>query len=127
MEKTIVKDSRIFGLLVLYDMHTDYYIKVLDGITDESAKNRLDTKANHIAWLAGSMLQERFELANCFGNEMQQTHHDVFKNHQGIKDGESYPKLEDFKRDWKKISPVLRDILANLPPEKWIVFLKWRV
>lgn len=117
--KTInVNDSRLYGLLALYDMHTDFYPKVLDGISNESAHERLDTKANHMAWLAGSMLQERFELAGWLGTKMEPAHQELFRDHQGIKDGENYPPLGDFVSDWKRISPVLRDILVNLPAEK---------
>ena len=118
MKAINVNDSRLYGLSALYDMHTDFYPKVLDGITDEAAHNRLDTKANHMAWLAGSMLQERFELANWFGTKMEQQHHDFFRDHQGIKDGVQYPPLQDFVADWKRISPVLRDILEHLSKEK---------
>ena len=113
-----VNDSRIYGLLALYDMHTDFYPKVLDGISQESAHNRLETKANHMAWLAGSMLQERFELANWFGAKMQSKHHDLFRDHQGIKDGYQYPALQDFVDDWNRISPVLREILEKISTEK---------
>jgi len=119
MEKTInVKDSRMYGLVALYDMHTDFYAKVLDGISEADAQNRLGTSANHIAWLAGSMLQERFELAGWFGTKMEQRHDELFRNRQGIKDGQEYPPLADFVADWKRITPILRDILVNLSAEK---------
>jgi hypothetical protein len=79
MENKIeVQDSRLYGLMALYDMHSDFYEKVLEGISDASALNRLNTKANHIAWLAGSMLQERFELARWLGTKLQQKHHKLF-------------------------------------------------
>lgn len=117
--KTInVKDSRVYGLMALYDMHTNFYVKVLDGIPDDAAQSRLNTKANHMAWLAGSMLQERFELANWFGTQMEQRHHELFRDHQRIKDGVQYPPLADFVADWKRISPILREILLNLSVEK---------
>lgn len=119
MEKTLhVKDSRLYGLVVLYEMHTGFYTKVLDGIPDDAAQNRLGTKANHIAWLAGSMLQERFELAGWFGVKLQQKNHELFSDHKGIQDGVTYPPLEEFKEDWKKISPVLHDILLNATTAK---------
>ncbi len=118
METINVKDSRVYGLLALYDLHTDFYVKVLEGISDEAAHARLNTQANHMAWLAGSMLQERFELTNWFGEKAEQKHHAVFRDHQGIRDGEQYPPLADFIQDWKRISPRLRDVIANLPAEK---------
>jgi hypothetical protein len=119
MEKTInVNDGRLYGFVALYDMHTDFYPKVLEGISGDAANNRLETNANHMAWLAGSMLQERFELAGWFGTKMEQKHHELFRDHQGIKDGQDYPPLADFIEDWKRISPVLRDIITNLSAPK---------
>ena len=119
MEDAIrVTDSRLYGLIALFDMHTDFYVKVLDGISDDAANSRLDTQANHIAWLAGSMLQERFELADWLGTSIKHQHHEWFRDHQGIKDGQKYPPLADFVEDWKRISPVLRKILLNLSSEK---------
>ena len=63
-------------------------------------------------------LQERFELASWFGTKLQQKHHKLFENHQGINDGFKYPSLGDFTEDWIKISPILRDIFAQLTTEK---------
>jgi len=116
--KVEVKDSRIYGLVVLYDMHTDFFIKVLDGISNASAQSRLDTKANHINWLAGSLVQERYVLASLFTEEIQQTHHELFKEHKGIQDGVSYPPLADYKADWETISPILRKAIVNLEEKK---------
>ncbi|RZJ64430.1 MAG: DinB family protein [Flavobacterium sp.] len=116
--KINVNDNRLLGLITLFDLHTDFYDRVLDGIPDEAAQNRLGTKANHIAWLAGSLLQERCELVNWFGGDFHQKHRELFDNHKGIQDGLDYPSLEDFKRDWKKVSPILRDILSALTTEK---------
>lgn len=106
--------SKMYSLVVLYDMHTDYFVKVLDGVSDEDALKRLDSKANHIAWIAGSMLQERFELYNLCGGKEKPASDDLFKNHQGIKDGADYPSLMDYKADWKKISPLLREKLLAI-------------
>lgn len=110
----LVRDSRIYGLVVLYDMHTDFLKRALDGITDGAAQSRLDTQANHITWLTGSLVQQRFEFSNCFGSEMQQTSHELFSNNQGIKDYFEYPPLADFILDWNRISPVMRERIVDL-------------
>lgn len=117
-KQAIANDTRIIGLLTLFDMHTDFYDRVLDGIPNDAAQNRLGTRANHIAWLAGSLLQERCELVNWLGGDFKQKHDTLFENHKGIQDGVSYPAPEDFKQDWKKVSPVLREALVNVTPEK---------
>jgi hypothetical protein len=115
---TATKSARTLGIIPLYDMHSDYFIKVLDGISDEDALKRLDTKANHIAWLAGSLVQERFELAGLMGINDHQAAVDLFKNHQGIRDGIDYPSLTDYKADWRRISPLLREKLIAISDEE---------
>src|SRR5690349_7953275 len=109
MQQISVKDQRMFSLVVLYDMHTTYFRNALDGFSDEDAHKRLDTKANHVAWLAGSLVQQRYEIANQLGAEGQQRANDHFKDNQGIRDGVTYPALEQFREDWNTISPKLRE------------------
>lgn len=54
--------TRTQGLLALFDLQTPFLAKALEGISDDDAYKRLDTKANHIAWLAGSLVQQRFSM-----------------------------------------------------------------
>jgi hypothetical protein len=114
METTTTTDSRLSSFLVLFDWHTDFFISALDGISDTDAQNRLDTKANHMAWLAGSLVQQRYELANVLSGENQKQQADeLFTDNKGIQDGVAYPPLEQFKADWKKITPVAREAFIN--------------
>jgi len=110
--------NQMFSLLVLYDMHTTFFSSALDGIKDEDAHQRLNTKANHIAWLTGSLVEQRYEIANMLGVDIKQSAHDLFKDNKGIQDGITYPPLESFKKDWKGISPDLRDAFMKLTDEK---------
>lgn len=110
--------NRIYGFMVLYDMHTTFYHNVLEGISDADALQRLETKANHVAWLAGSLLQERFDLANLLGISLKASSNELFKNHQGIKDGAAYPKLSECRTEWEVISPLLREKLLAVTEEE---------
>ncbi len=110
--------NRMFSLIVLYDMHTKFFSSALDSISDKDAHNRLNTKANHIAWLTGSIIQERFETAKAFGSDSRQAAHELFKDNKGIQDNITYPSLTEFKKDWETISPTLRDRLVNVKDEK---------
>lgn len=118
MDAKDVKDSRMFSLLILYDMHTDYFNRALVDIPDDEAQNRLGTKANHIAWIAGSLVQVRYEMAALFGKQLHQTNHALFDGFKGIQDDLTYPPLAEFKADWDKISPVLRAIYTDLSAAK---------
>jgi hypothetical protein len=112
------KSSRIQPLLFLYDMHTNLFPNALDGISDKDAHNRLDTKANHVAWLAGSLVQQRAENAAMLGAQIKQAADDLFKDFKGIQDNTTYPPLSSFIADCKKVSPVFRDALLNVSDEK---------
>lgn len=114
--KTI--SSRIQPLLFLYDTHTDLFKNVIEGISGENAHNRLNTKANHVAWLTGSLVYQRFDLANLLGADHKQKSYELFKDYKGVQDNIEYPSLNSFKEDWDVISPVLRNLLENVSDEK---------
>ena len=110
--------NRIFSLVVLYDMHTTFFFSALDGISDNDAHNRLNTKANHIAWLTGSLVQQRHEIARSLGADRKQAAHELFKDNKGIQDNLTYPSLAEFRKDWENITPVLKEALVNVSDEK---------
>lgn len=112
------KSNRLYAFLILFDMHTKFFKSALDGISDEDAGKRMDTKANHIAWLAGSLVQQRFDLATLLGDEQKSAADDLFKNNKGIQDDTVYPSLDTYRKDWEKISPILRDLLMNSSEEQ---------
>ncbi len=116
--ETKTQSKRMQSLLILYDMQTDFFKNVLDGIDDKDAHNRLNTKANHIAWLTGSLVAQRYELANYTIHNMQQTAHELFKDNKGIQDGITYPSLTMFKKDWEIISPRTRNAFIEFTDEK---------
>ena len=118
MQVGSVNDQRMFSLVVLYDMHTTFFKNVLDGISDKDAHQRLDTKANHVAWLTGSLVEQRYELAGMLGVSKMSSANDLFKDNQGIKDGVTYPSLDTFRKDWDAITPELRAALCEVTTEK---------
>ena len=109
---------RMHSLIVLYDMHTKFFFSALEGISDKDAHNRLNTKANHIAWLTGSLVQQRYDMANGLGGDYQHTTGELFKDNKGIQDGITYPSLDEFKKDWNVISPLFRELLMKVSDEK---------
>jgi len=117
MENTKI-NARIKPLLFLYDIHTGLFPNVIVDITEEHAHNRLNTKANHTAWLAGSLVQQRFEMENLLGSDKKQAANELFKDYKGIQDNITYPLLKTYKDDWEKISHVLKNLLENVTDEK---------
>lgn len=116
--KTKPVSDRMYSLLVMYDLHTDFFARALDGISDADSHQRLNTKANHIAWLTGSLVQQRYEMANSLGGDYRHNAEELFKENKGIQDGVSYPPIDEFKKDWNVISPLFRELLMKVTDEK---------
>ena len=110
--------TSINTLISIYDWHTKLFKNVIDSITDTDAQNRLHTKANHIAWIAGSIVNGRYEMAKFFGIDLQQTSHELFKDNIGIQENVSYPSLDEYRKDWEKINQVLKEALENAKDDK---------
>ena len=110
--------NSIHTLVNMYDWHTKLFINVIDSIADKDTQNRLNTKANHIAWIAGSIVHGRFDLGKYLGLDLKQTSDELFKDYKGIQENVTYPSLDEYRNDWNKISDVLKDALANVSEEK---------
>jgi len=116
--KTAPASSRMYGIIVLYEMQTDFLVRALDGIDQKDAQKRLDTKANHIAWITGSVVHSRYFLAKSFGIDLPSITDELFADNKGIVDDATYPLLEDFIKDWAAISPKLQEALTQATDEK---------
>lgn len=116
--QSITESSRMYSLVILFDMHTTYFTNVLNGISDNDTHNRLNTKANHIAWLTGSMTEQRYEVANVLGLKKEQAAHNLFKDGKSIQDDVTYPTLAEYKKSWEIITTDLRNALLNVTDDK---------
>ena len=81
----------MIGLLKLFDYQTGFFPKALDGISEDDMHNRLQTQANHMAWLAGALVQQRFNMAKEVGSTLKQTGEELFKDFKGIQSNVRYP------------------------------------
>ena len=116
--ETKTHSTRMQSLVILYDMQTTFFKNVLEDIDDKDAHNRLNTKANHVAWLTGSLVEMRYGIAKDTGIDMQQAANDLFKEGKAIQDDITYPSLANFKKDWDTISPITRKALIEVTDEK---------
>jgi hypothetical protein len=118
MKSGVTKGESVYTLLVLYDLHTRLFNNVIDGIGDNDAHNRFQTRANHMAWIAGSLIYERYDLASAVGVDTQSLYPSatgiLFSERQGIIDDVVYPSMTAYSKDWNMISPVLRLAMTRL-------------
>lgn len=110
--------TRTEGLVTLFDYHTSFFAKVLDGISKEDMHNRLQTAANHPAWLAGSLVHQRFMMTREKSTGLKQSNEELFKNNKGIQEGINYPGNAEYVGDWYMITPVAREALITIDDKK---------
>lgn len=108
----------------LYEYHSKLFRNALDGISDKDAQNRLGTKANHVAWIAGSLIYQRQVLANAIGLSVTQRAEGLFKaengqGFKGIQDDVQYPALAEYLQDWDTISSALQQGLTQMSDAEW--------
>ena len=70
---TKIESYRMLSIINMYDMHTKFLYNAIEGINDIDASNRLGTKANNMAWLVGSMVQARYEVAQKLDGPLLET------------------------------------------------------
>jgi hypothetical protein len=115
---TKTASSRTEGLIALFDIQTDFLARALEGITEDEMHNRLGTKANHMAWIAGALVAQRYTMVSETHPEMKQATGELFENFKGIQDGVKYPAPEEYIKDWEKVSPAAREALMSLDDAK---------
>ena len=112
MEKPVAKALAI--VIPGYRMHSQMFNNMLDGIRQEDAQIRLEGKTNHFAWMAGNLVNCRYWLANILGIPEKDPHDDLFKDAKALDLTTQYPTLEELKKEWHKISPVLYQRLLSI-------------
>ncbi|MBA4166889.1 MAG: DinB family protein [Chitinophagaceae bacterium] len=116
--ETRTASSRTEGLLTLFDMQTKFFSRAIDGIAEQDTYNRLNTQANHIAWLTGALVHQRYLMTSDTNPDLKQTGGELFKDNKGIQDDTKYPTITEYLKDWEKISPLARQVLAGMDDQK---------
>jgi hypothetical protein len=115
---TKTSSTRTEGLVALFDMQTDFLSRAIEGISNEDMYNRLNTKANHMAWLVGSLVHQRFLMTTETHPGEIQKGEELFKNNKGIQDEAKYPSNQDYLADWQMITPKAREALTSMDDAK---------
>lgn len=116
-------DIRLATLIQRYDVHTSLFSKIIEGITQRDLKH-FKKDSNQIPWLIGSQVQLRFETANWMGIEGTQAAAKLFRGNKEVQHHIMYPSVTSFNKDWKKISPILRNAILELKNEDLFTYSK---
>lgn len=51
-------------------------------------------------------------------SELKASFDNLFIGYKGLQENERYPSMDEYKKEWERISPVLREIYMNISDEK---------
>lgn len=100
-----------------FRMHTQSFLNVLDGITEEDALKRIDGKTNHIVWMAGNLVNCRYGMAWVLGLREEDPYSDLFFQGKTLSPEYNYPSLQALKESFHRISALLYEQLLQAPDE----------
>ncbi|WP_214226338.1 DinB family protein [Pedobacter sp. B4-66] len=105
MENSIAKSLAV--IIPAYRMHSQMFNNMLVDIQAADALIRVENKTNHFVWMTGNLVNCRYWMASVLGLAEKDPNEVLFKDGKALDEKASYPSLEDLKKEWHKISPIL--------------------
>ena len=105
-------------IIPAFRMHTQNFLNVLDGITEEDALKRIDNKSNHIIWMAGNLVHCRYGMAQALGLKEEDPYSDIFFQGKALNPEYNYPDLQELENSFHKISALLYEQLLQASEEQ---------
>jgi len=99
------KSKKLDIIIPAFRGHSQNFLLVLDGISEEDAKKRIEGKTNHVVWMAGNFLDMRYALGNVLGLDEKNPQGELFFQGKALDENFVYPTLEELKDSFHKISP----------------------
>lgn len=112
------KSKKMELIIPAYRMHTQSFVNVLDGISEEDALKRIENKTNHIVWMAGNFVNMRYGLGMVLGLQDQDPNNDLFFQGKALDESYAYPTLADLKKNFHDISPKVYNKLFEVTDEE---------
>lgn len=112
MEKPLAKSLAI--VIPAYRMHSQMFNNMLNGVQEADAQTRIENKTNHFAWMVGNLVNCRYWLAGILGIPEKDPNEDLFKDAKALDINAKYPSLDELKKEWHQISPLLYQKLLSV-------------
>lgn len=101
-----------------YRWHSQTFLNVLDGISEQNAFKRIDEKTNHVVWMAGNFVNTRYSLGWVLGLREEDPYSSLFFQAKALDENLSYPSLQQLKESFHKISLLVYQKLLAATDEQ---------
>lgn len=111
------KSQKLDIIIPAFRSHSQNFLMVLDGISEEDALKRIEGKTNHIIWMAGNFLDMRYALGFVLGIQEEFEFKDLFFRGKALDESLKYPSLQQLKDSFHTISPLVYQKLLEADDE----------
>ena len=112
------KSKKMELVIPAYRMHSQSFMNVLEGISEEDALKRIENKTNHIVWMAGNFVNMCYGLGWVLGLQEQDPNNDLFFQGKALDESIQYPTLADLKKSFHDISAKVYQKLSEVSDEE---------
>lgn len=112
------KSKKMELVIPAYRMHSQSFMNVLEGISEEDALKRIENKTNHIVWMAGNFVNMRYGLGWVLGLQEQDPNNDLFFQGKALDENIQYPTLAALKKNFHDISAKVYQKLSEVSDEE---------
>ncbi|MCU7616937.1 DinB family protein [Chryseobacterium sp. PBS4-4] len=111
------KSKKLDIIIPAFRGHSQNFVMVLDGISEEDALKRIEGRTNHIIWMVGNFLDMRDAMGNVLGIEDEFEFKEYFSQGKALDESFKYPTLQQLKDSFHKISPLVYQKLLEVSDE----------
>lgn len=101
-------------IIPAFRMHTQSFMNVLDGISEEDARKRIEGRTNHLVWMTGNFVNMRYALAEALGLKGKDPYDALFTEGKALDESKTYPSLRELKDSFHEISPIAYKALLQV-------------
>lgn len=112
------KSQKLDIIIPAFRGHSQSFLMVLDGISEEDALKRIEGRTNHIIWMVGNFLDMRYALGFVLGLQEEFEFKDLFFQGKALDENVKYPSLQQLKDSFHTISPLVYQKLLEASDEE---------
>jgi len=112
------KSQKLDIIIPAFRGHSQSFLMVLEGISEEDSLKRIEGRTNHIIWMVGNFLDMRYAMGNVLGLTEEFKYKDFFFQGKALDESLAYPSLQDLITDFHRISPLVYQKLLQATDEE---------
>ncbi len=110
--------NSINHLKSIFNLNTRLFNNTLAGVTEEQSGERISGHSNSFKWIATHTVWARYNTLMFLGNPVANPYPGLFENFKAYDTADKYPTLEELKKEWEKVSGILKETLDSVTEEQ---------